>query len=116
MAPKKKSSVPMLLNRERAFAVMDKYKLDGLLAATPVNIYFTALFLKVLPLTEVTTRLPSVIIGLLNIALLFGIARRLFANGRTVTPRSGTTFRAALRFGRDKKSLCAQYLMCRAAL
>ena len=44
MAPKKKSSVPMLLNRERAFAVMDKYKLDGLLAATPVNIYYMTNF------------------------------------------------------------------------
>lgn len=49
--------------------------------ATPVNIYFTALFLKFLPLNEVTTRLPSVVIGLVNIGLLFGIARHLF--GRT---------------------------------
>ena len=56
------------------------FHVTGGFFATPVNIYFTALFLKVLPLTEVTTRLPSVIIGLLNIALLFGIARRLFAN------------------------------------
>ena len=46
--------------------------------ATPVNIYVTALFLKFLPLSEVTTRVPSVVIGLLNIALLFGIAKRLF--------------------------------------
>ena len=46
--------------------------------ATPVNIYLTALFLKVLPLTEVTTRLPSVVIGLANIMLLFAIARKVF--------------------------------------
>lgn len=48
--------------------------------ATPVNIYVTALFLKVLPLNEVTVRLPSVLVGLLNIALLFGIARRWFTS------------------------------------
>ncbi|MDP3716153.1 MAG: glycosyltransferase family 39 protein [Acidobacteriota bacterium] len=48
--------------------------------ATPVNIYLTALFLKVLPLTEVTVRLPSVVVGLLNIGLLFLIARRVFAS------------------------------------
>lgn len=47
--------------------------------ATPVNIYLTALFLKFLPLTEITTRLPSVIIGLVNIVLLYGVGRRLFA-------------------------------------
>ena len=56
------------------------FHVTGGFFATPVNIYVTALFLKILPLTEVTTRLPSVVIGLLNIALLFGIARRLFAN------------------------------------
>lgn len=47
--------------------------------ATPVNIYVTALFLKVLPLTEVTTRLPSVVIGLANIVLLHAVARRVFS-------------------------------------
>ena len=56
------------------------FHVSGGFFATPVNIYVTALFLKVLPLTEVTTRLPSVVIGLVNIALLFGIGRRLFKN------------------------------------
>lgn len=56
------------------------FHVSGGFFATPVNIYVTALFLKFLPLTEVTTRVPSVVIGLLNIALLFGIGRRLFAN------------------------------------
>lgn len=49
--------------------------------ATPVSIYTTALFLTVLPLTEVTVRLPSVVIGLANIVLLYAIARHLFARG-----------------------------------
>jgi hypothetical protein len=57
------------------------FHVTGGFFATPVNIYVTALFLKIFPLTEVTTRAPSVVIGLINIALLFGIARRMFANG-----------------------------------
>ena len=30
----------MLLNKERAFAVMDRYKLSGLIAVNPINIYY----------------------------------------------------------------------------
>jgi 4-amino-4-deoxy-L-arabinose transferase-like glycosyltransferase len=44
----------------------------------PLNIYWTAVFLQVIPLSETTIRLASVSVGLLNIALVFVIARRLF--------------------------------------
>ena len=49
----------------------------GTFYATPANIYLTAAFLKVLPLSEVTVRLPSVLIGLLCAWLVCLIARRL---------------------------------------
>ena len=51
----------------------------GTFFATPVNIYVTALFLKVAHVSEVTVRMPSVVIGLVNIVLLYFIARRAFA-------------------------------------
>ena len=44
----------------------------------PVIFYATAGVLKVLPLSEVSARLPSVIVGLTDIVLIFFIARRLF--------------------------------------
>lgn len=50
----------------------------GTFFATPANIYFTALFLRVLPVSEITVRLPSVVIGLLCVALVYFIARRIF--------------------------------------
>ena len=30
----------MLLNKERAYTVMDKYGLDGLVASTAINVYY----------------------------------------------------------------------------
>lgn len=48
--------------------------------ATPANIYLTAAFLTVLPLSEVTVRLPSVLMGLICAALCFVIARRTFGS------------------------------------
>ena len=50
--------------------------------ATPVNIYLTALFLKVLPISETSIRLPGVLIGLVDVVLMYFVARRLF--GREV--------------------------------
>ena len=46
----------------------------------PLNIYWTALLLQVLPLSETTIRLASVVVGLLNVALVFVIASRLFGS------------------------------------
>lgn len=50
----------------------------GTFFATPFNIYMTALFLKVLPLSEVSVRLPSVVVGLLCVALTYVAARSFF--------------------------------------
>ena len=48
----------------------------------PVVVYFTALFLVVLPVSESAIRLPSVFAGLTNIILIYLIAKRMFGRGR----------------------------------
>jgi 4-amino-4-deoxy-L-arabinose transferase-like glycosyltransferase len=45
---------------------------------TPAIFYLTALFLKVLPLSERAVRLPSVCVGVTDVVLLYGIGRKLF--------------------------------------
>src|SRR6266849_6298410 len=42
----------------------------------PMIVYFTALFFKVLPVSETTIRLPTVVMGLIDIALMYLVARR----------------------------------------
>jgi len=44
----------------------------------PVLFYIVALTLEVLPLTEASVRLPTALVGLLDIFLIFFVARRLF--------------------------------------
>ena len=44
----------------------------------PVIFYAMAAVLKILPLSEVSARLPSVLVGLTNIVLIFFVARRMF--------------------------------------
>jgi len=44
----------------------------------PAIFYAMAVVLKVLPLSEISARLPSVIVGLTDIVLIFFVARRLF--------------------------------------
>lgn len=46
----------------------------------PVIFYAMAAVLKVLPLSEVSARIPSVLVGLTDIVLVFFIARRMFRN------------------------------------
>ena len=48
----------------------------------PILVYVTAAFLKVLPLSEIAVRLPSVGIGALNVVLTFFLARLLFDDNR----------------------------------
>lgn len=50
----------------------------GVMWATPIIVYLTALFLTILPLSEITIRLPSVMIGILNIVLIYFLAKRIF--------------------------------------
>lgn len=44
----------------------------------PVLIYATAIVLSVLPLSEFSVRLPTALVGVLNVVLMFLLARRLF--------------------------------------
>jgi len=46
--------------------------------ATPVTIYLMALVQKILPLSEISIRLPTVLIGLTSVVLLYFIGRRVF--------------------------------------
>ncbi|MCL5783835.1 MAG: glycosyltransferase family 39 protein, partial [Patescibacteria group bacterium] len=52
----------------------------GLMWATPITTYFTALVLKFLPLTEVNIRLSTVLVGVGNIFLLWLIAKKFFSS------------------------------------
>ena len=44
----------------------------------PISIYLTALMLKMSPLSEQAIRLPTVLVGLVDVVLMFFVARRLF--------------------------------------
>lgn len=46
----------------------------------PVHIYTTALSVKILGLSEFSTRLPSAIFGILNVILIFFLARLMFSS------------------------------------
>ena len=48
----------------------------------PVIVYVSAVFFKVLPLNEWTTRLPSAAVGTIDVVLTYAIARRMFAAER----------------------------------
>jgi 4-amino-4-deoxy-L-arabinose transferase-like glycosyltransferase len=48
----------------------------------PLLVYITAVFLKLLPLTEWTVRLPTVCVGIVDIVLVYAIARRVFQSER----------------------------------
>src|SRR3954464_10415778 len=47
----------------------------------PAVVYFTALFLKVMPLSEATLRFPTVIVALMNVLLVYAVARRIWRSG-----------------------------------
>ena len=44
----------------------------------PVLVYFTGLFLTVLPLSESAVRLPSAVLGTIDVVLVYLIGRRMF--------------------------------------
>lgn len=50
----------------------------GIMWSTPIIVYLTALFLVVLPLSEITIRFPSVMMGFLDLILIFFLAKKLF--------------------------------------
>src|SRR5215510_14863266 len=48
----------------------------------PAIIYFTAMFLEVLPSGEASFRFPTAVIATLDVLLMFFVARRLFGSDR----------------------------------
>ena len=54
----------------------------GVMWATPIIVYLTALVLKFMPLSEIAVRIPSVIIGTTNIILIFLLSRQIFKNAK----------------------------------
>lgn len=44
----------------------------------PVHIYITAIFVKLFGLNELTTRLPAALFGVLNVLIIFFLAKKLF--------------------------------------
>src|SRR3989344_2775094 len=50
----------------------------GVMWSTPIIVYLTALSLKLFPVSEIAIRLPSVFIGLINIGLIYLLAKKLF--------------------------------------
>lgn len=49
----------------------------------PVDIYITSIFVGLLDLNEVSVRLPSAVFGVLNVLLIFFLAKNLFPQERT---------------------------------
>ena len=56
----------------------------------PVLFYLIALVLKVVPLTESSVRVPTAVIGIVDVGLMYVLARRLFANAFYATLASLT--------------------------
>jgi 4-amino-4-deoxy-L-arabinose transferase-like glycosyltransferase len=46
--------------------------------AQPLVVYFTALFLKVLPLSEIVVRLPTVVVAVTDVVLMYLVGKRFF--------------------------------------
>ncbi len=55
----------------------------------PVIVYWMAAFLGILPATEWTVRLPTVVVGVLDVVLVFLIAQRLFRSTRWAVLAAG---------------------------
>lgn len=53
----------------------------GVMWATPIIVYLTAIILSFLPLSEIAIRLPSVVIGLTNVILVYFLAKKIFKSG-----------------------------------
>src|SRR5262245_44007173 len=71
------------LNGERlplVFHIVTRY---GRYYTTPVVIYTTALFMRVLPLSEWAIRFPTALVGVIDVVLAFLVARKLFAREGT---------------------------------
>src|SRR3989344_6509142 len=50
----------------------------GVMWSTPIIVYLTSFVLKLFPLTEATVRFASVFIGIMDVVLIFYLAKKLF--------------------------------------
>lgn len=54
----------------------------GVMWSTPIIVYLLALILTVLPISEIIIRLPSILVGLSNIILVYFLSKRFFGSNR----------------------------------
>ncbi|MCK4588219.1 glycosyltransferase family 39 protein, partial [Candidatus Woesebacteria bacterium] len=52
--------------------------------ATPIIVYLTSIFLKFLPLSEATIRVPSVFVGLISIFLIMLLTQKIFKDKKFI--------------------------------
>ncbi len=52
----------------------------GVIWSTPIIVYLTSLFLLILPVSEIVIRLPSVLVGVVDLVLIYLIAKKVFKN------------------------------------
>jgi 4-amino-4-deoxy-L-arabinose transferase-like glycosyltransferase len=75
----------------------------------PVSIYLTALFLKVLPFGESAIRLPSAVVGVLDVVLMFFLAHRLFTRLSLAVVAAGLLALTPAHFIYSRFGLDVQY-------
>ena len=77
----------------------------------PVIIYVTAMALRVLPLSEQAARLPTALVGSLDILLMFLVAERLFRRDWAAVIAAGLIALAPAHFIRSRLVLSPQYTL-----
>lgn len=75
----------------------------------PVIIYVTAAMLTWLPFSEMSARLPTALMGVLSILLMFLLARRLFGSDRAALVSAALLAFTPAHFMRSRLALSPQY-------
>ncbi|MBI4058832.1 glycosyltransferase family 39 protein [Candidatus Microgenomates bacterium] len=52
----------------------------GVMWATPIIVYLASLFLLFMPISEITIRLPSVMVGIIDVILIYFLTKKLFSS------------------------------------
>lgn len=52
----------------------------GVMYGTPIIVYLTSIFLLIFPVSEVSIRLPSVLIAVTNVILIYFLAKKIFSS------------------------------------
>ncbi len=77
--------------------------------AQPLPVYFTALFLTAMGLSEFTVRLPTVILAAVDVALIYAIAKRLFGGDLLAAIASGLLILTPSFFIHSRLALSCAY-------